>query len=182
VRLPEAARDIKINLQTVLKPGTLNLAQVLGVALACAHATRCAPLLRALERVEGASDAVKGDAQAAAVLMAMNNVYYRSRHLLGGVTAEKSPRLRMQRMASAVNRGDFELCCLAVSALAGCPTCLFVAVVGRERAEACVNAAGLASTPAPTRSPNRRALGSARSRTPGRPASSPERAPASFVG
>ena len=123
-RLPEAARDIKINLQTVLKPGTLSLEQVLGVALACAHTTRCALLIRALESVEGVGEAIKADAHAAAVLMAMNNVYYRSRHLLGGVIAEKSPRLRMQRMASAANRGDFELCCFAVSALAGCPTCL----------------------------------------------------------
>lgn len=123
-RLPDAARDIKVNLQTVLRPGTLSLEQVLGVALACAHAVRCSALVRALEAVPGVSDAVKEDAKAAAVLMAMNNVYYRSRHLLGGAYADKSPRLRMQRMASVAHRGHFELCCLAVSALLGCPTCL----------------------------------------------------------
>jgi len=123
-RLPDAARDIKINLQTVLRPGTLSLDQALGVALACAHAARSAPLARAFEEVEGVSDAVKDDAKAAAVLMAMNNVYYRSRHLLGGAYVDKSPRLRMQRMASVVDRADFELCCLAVSALFGCPTCV----------------------------------------------------------
>ena len=123
-RLPDAARDIKVNLQTVLRPGTLNLEQVLGVALASAHAARCPGLVQALEATSGINEAIKEDAKAAAVLMAMNNVYYRSRHLLGGVYTDKSPRLRMQRMASVAQRGDFELCCLAVSALLGCSTCL----------------------------------------------------------
>src|SRR5688572_24771185 len=91
--LPELARDIKVNLQTVLSPDTLNLDQVLGVALACAHAARSSPLVRALQGVAGLSAAVADDARAAAVLMAMNSVYYRSRHLLGGSYADKPARL-----------------------------------------------------------------------------------------
>lgn len=120
-RLPDAARDIKVNLQTVLRAGTLDPEQVLGVALACAHAARCPALAEALEADSRVSEVLKEDAKAAAVLMAMN---YRSRHLLGAAYADKSPRLRMQRMASVAQRADFELCCLAVSALLGCPTCL----------------------------------------------------------
>jgi len=123
-RLPEAARDIKVNLQTVLRPGTLRLEQVLAVSLACAHAARCPLLVEALEAASGINETIKEDAKAAAILMAMNNIYYRSRHLLGGVYTDKSPRLRMQRMASVADRVDFELCCLAVSAIVGCPTCL----------------------------------------------------------
>ena len=37
--LPEAARDVKINLQTVLQPGALSEAQLWGVAVASAYAT-----------------------------------------------------------------------------------------------------------------------------------------------
>jgi alkyl hydroperoxide reductase subunit D len=44
--------------------------------------------------------AVAADAQAAAALMAMNNVYYRFRHMVGKPEYEQlPPRLRMQRLA-----------------------------------------------------------------------------------
>ena len=66
------------------------------------------------------------DAKAAAALMGMNNVYYRFRHLVGREEyAQKPARLRMQRIAQvATNKADFELFCLAVSAINGCETCI----------------------------------------------------------
>jgi alkyl hydroperoxide reductase subunit D len=66
------------------------------------------------------------DALAAAGLMAMNNVYYRFRHLVGKPSyGEKPARLRMNRIARpATNKADFELFCLAVSAINGCETCI----------------------------------------------------------
>ena len=39
-RFPEAAKDIKLNLQTVLQPGSLSAAQRWGVAIASAIAAR----------------------------------------------------------------------------------------------------------------------------------------------
>jgi alkyl hydroperoxide reductase subunit D len=58
--------------------------------------------------------------------MAMNNVYYRFRHLSGKAAySEKPARLRMTRLAKPVtSKADFELMCLAVSAVNGCETCL----------------------------------------------------------
>ena len=47
-RLPEAARDIKINLQTVLGDSSLTAPQKWGVALASAHAARNVELREAL--------------------------------------------------------------------------------------------------------------------------------------
>ena len=47
-RLPEALRDLKLNLQTVTAPGTLGPAQRLGVALSAAAAARHPELRRAL--------------------------------------------------------------------------------------------------------------------------------------
>lgn len=126
--LPEAAKDVKLNLQAVLQEGTLSPAQRWGVAVASAAASRNARLRDAvIADARGAvEEAVVEDALAAAVLMGMNNVYYRFRHLVGKPAySEKPARLRMNRMAKpATNRTDFELFCLAVSAIAGCETCI----------------------------------------------------------
>lgn len=71
-------------------------------------------------------EGVVEDALAAAALMAMNNVYYRFRHLVGKPSYSQKPaRLRMNRLVRpATNKGDFELFCLAVSAIYACETCL----------------------------------------------------------
>jgi alkyl hydroperoxide reductase subunit D len=58
--------------------------------------------------------------------MAMNNVYYRFKHMIGGEDYEKLPaRLRMTRIAKPQSsKLDFELFCLAVSAVFGCERCV----------------------------------------------------------
>lgn len=128
-QLPDAARDIKINLSNVLQPGTLNAAQTWGVALATSYAARNAALTQALladAKSSGIDDAVVEDAKAAAILMGMNNVYYRFRHLIGDEAYSQKPaRLRMMRLGQvATNKVDFELYCLAVSAVNNCQSCM----------------------------------------------------------
>jgi lipoyl-dependent peroxiredoxin subunit D len=127
-QLPDAARDIKLNLQSVLTNGTPSLtpAQRWGVAIASAHAARNEKLRAAILQDAEATPEVVEDAKAAAVLMGMNNVYYRFRHLIGKETYSQKPaRLRMNRLAQvATNKADFELICLAVSAINGCATCM----------------------------------------------------------
>ena len=63
--------------------------------------------------------------------MGMNNVYYRFTHLVEDAEYEKLPaRLRMNAMANpGIDRLDFELVSLAVSAINGCGRC----VVAHER-------------------------------------------------
>ena len=126
--IPEAARDLKLNLQSVLAESSLSPAQRWGTAVAAAVASRN-PLLRnaVLTEARAATEAaVVDDAIAAAALMGMNNVYYRFRHLIGReVYSEKPARLRMNRIAKpAASKLDFELFCLAVSAINGCESCL----------------------------------------------------------
>ena len=126
--LPEAAKDIKLNLQAVLQPSSLSPAQRWGVAVASAIAARHAGLRDALiadARAEVGEEVIE-DARAAAVLMAMNNVYYRFRHMVGKPSySAKAPRLRMNWMAKPLGtKADFELFCLAVSAINGCETCV----------------------------------------------------------
>jgi len=121
--LPEAAKDIRLNLQSVLQGGALTPAQRWGVAIAASIAARNPELQQALREVPAA---VVEDAQAAAAVMAMNNVYYRFRHMVGKPSYSQKPaRLRMNRLVQpAGNKLDFELFALGVSAINGCETCV----------------------------------------------------------
>jgi len=126
--IPDVAKDIRLNLQSVLQPGALTPAQRWGVAIASAVAARNTALRDALiadAGVEIGGDVID-DAVAAAALMAMNNVHYRFRHLVGKPSYSQMPaRLRMQRIAKPLtNKADFELFCLAVSAINGCEMCI----------------------------------------------------------
>jgi alkyl hydroperoxide reductase subunit D len=127
-RLPEAAKDIKLNLQSVLSSGVLTQAQRWGVAAAAALASRHPLLSRAVldDARREAGDAVVDDAVAAATLMGMNNVFYRFKHKIEKASyRDKAARLRMNRLAKpATNKLDFELFSLAVSAINDCETCV----------------------------------------------------------
>jgi lipoyl-dependent peroxiredoxin subunit D len=128
-RLPEAAKDIKLNLQSVLAAGgALTPAQRWGVAAAAALASRHPALSRGVlaEARREAGDAVVDDAIAAAALMGMNNVFYRFKHKVGKASYQDKPaRLRMNRLAKPqTNKLDFELFSLAVSAINDCESCV----------------------------------------------------------
>lgn len=128
-QFPDAARDIKINLGNVLQPAALNAAQTWGVAISTAYAARNEKLTKALladAKTAGIEDAVLEDAKAAAILMGMNNIYYRFRHIIGkDEYSQKPARLRMMRLKQpATNQVDFELYCLAVSAVNNCQSCV----------------------------------------------------------
>lgn len=126
--LPQYAKDIKLNLGSTVGTSTLSPVQAWGTALACAVAGRSAAVLR--EIAAEAADHLKPEAveaaKGAAAIMAMNNVYYRAKHLIGDESYGSIPaRLRMQVIAKpGVDKGDFELWCVAVSAITGCGVCL----------------------------------------------------------
>jgi alkyl hydroperoxide reductase subunit D len=126
--LPEEAKDIRLNLQSLLQGTTLTPDQRWGVAIAAAVTTKNAELMRAMREVAQSetTQAVVSDAIAAATLMAMNNVFYRFRHQIGKETyAERPARLRMNRLVNpSSSRVNFELMSLAVSAINGCETCV----------------------------------------------------------
>lgn len=127
-RLPEYARDIKLNLGSLAIEPVLNEKQRAGTFIASALGARNPEVAGAIV----AEFAPKLDAKelaaakAAAAVMAMNNVYYRFLHLAGNEEYGKLPaRLRMNAIAShGIARADFELWCLAVSAINGCGMCL----------------------------------------------------------
>src|SRR5205085_1966354 len=65
-------------------------------------------------------------ARGAAAIMGMSNIFYRFRHLSSNPKYASSPaRLRMQIVARhGGDPVDFELWCLAVSAINGCGVCV----------------------------------------------------------
>ena len=127
-RFPAYARDVKLNLSAMAEDDSLTPQQKYGLFVACGHATRNADVAAALEG-EAASplsaealDAARG----AGVLMGINNVYYRFLHLTSNPEYRTMPaRLRMQLIGKpGVDKVDFELWCLAVSAINGCGMCM----------------------------------------------------------
>ncbi len=129
-RFPEAAKDTKLNLDAVLRgESTLASEERWLTALSVAYALGNPTLTRALEaeaKSAEVGDGVFDDARAVATLMAMNNVFYRFRHLVGKESyAQKPPRLRMNRMSQPkTSKLAFELASLAVSAVNGCQICI----------------------------------------------------------
>ena len=125
---PDAARDLRLNLTAVLRESSLDERTRFAVALASALASGSRPIAGAVERVGTGvlDDAARDDAKAAVALMAMNNVFYRFRHMIGKPSYSAMPaRLRMQRIAKPrMGKAEFELLCLAVSAIEGCETCV----------------------------------------------------------
>jgi alkyl hydroperoxide reductase subunit D len=65
-------------------------------------------------------------ARAAAAIMGMNNIYYRFLHLVEDPEYAQMPaRLRMNVIGNpGIDKQDFELLSLAVSAINGCGTCV----------------------------------------------------------
>lgn len=129
--LPDYAKDIKLNLANVLSTDgapDLTQRQIMLIALSSAYATRNNNVIHAIH-TESAAELNEADLQAAksaAVIMAMNNVYYRFAHLVNDKSYATMPaKLRMNVIANpGIDKADFELCCLAVSALNGCGMCM----------------------------------------------------------
>lgn len=126
--LPPYAKDLKLNLGSVIGNSELPEERLWGTVLVCAIASRSPAVLRALEPEarERLSPQAYTAAKSAAAVMAMNNVFYRSRHLLSDPEYGRlRAGLRMNVLGDpGVPKADFELWALAVSALNGCGSCL----------------------------------------------------------
>ncbi|WP_316158030.1 MULTISPECIES: carboxymuconolactone decarboxylase family protein [unclassified Bradyrhizobium] len=127
-QIPDFAKDIRLNLSSMASDETLSPQAKYGLFVACAIATRNPSVVAALESVAAAqlSPAALAAAKSAAAIMAMNNVYYRFVHLASNKEYATMPaRLRMNVIANpGIDKADFELWSLAVSAINGCATCI----------------------------------------------------------
>jgi alkyl hydroperoxide reductase subunit D len=127
-RLPEYAKDLKLNLSSLAMEPTLSEQQRAGTFIACALASRNAETTRAIlgEFAPKLSPEALDAARAAASIMAMNNIYYRFTHLASQPDYKTMPaKLRMNVIGKpGVDKADFELWSLAVSAINGCGMCI----------------------------------------------------------
>lgn len=126
--LPDYAKDLRLNLSSLLGDQMLGDQRKYGLLLACAHGTGYRPIVVAAEaEAEGKlSPEAANAARAAAAVMAQNNIYYRFVHLASNPEYGKLPaRLRMNVIGNpGIAKDDFELFCLAVSAVNGCGACI----------------------------------------------------------
>jgi alkyl hydroperoxide reductase subunit D len=127
--LPAYAKDISLNLSSLAAETVLSDQQKWGAFVASAHAIGVPAVVQAMEAAAieaGLSDEARTAAKAAAAIMGMNNVYYRSLHLISNGEYKTLPaRLRMNVLANpGVDKVDFELWSMAVSAINGCGMCL----------------------------------------------------------
>ena len=127
--LPAYAKDIALNLGSLASETVLSDQQKWGAFVASAHALGVPAVITSIEAAAdaaGLSAEAKTAAKAAAAIMGMNNVYYRSLHLLTNGEYKTLPaRLRMNVLANpGVDKVDFELWSTAVSAVNGCGMCL----------------------------------------------------------
>jgi alkyl hydroperoxide reductase subunit D len=126
--LPEYAKDLRLNLSSLLSDQTLGEQRKYGLILTCAHGTGYRPIVAAAEaEVEGKLSSEAADAaRAAAAVMAMNNVYYRFVHLASNpVYSTMKANLKMGVIGNpGIDKCDFELFCVAVSIINGCGKCI----------------------------------------------------------
>lgn len=126
--LPDFAKDIRLNVGSLLNEQQLGDQRKYGLLLACAHGSGYKPLVDATEAeiADKLSPEAANAARAAAAVMAMNNVYYRFTHLAGNKEYLNLPaKLRMNVIgAPGIDKADFELFSLAISAMNGCGMCI----------------------------------------------------------
>ncbi len=127
--LPSYAKDLKLNFSTVVRQQTdLTEQQLWGSVVASAVAARNEQLIEAVLQEAAtyltpeALDAAKG----AAAIMAMNNVFYRFKHLTSNEKyATMRGGLRMNVMRThGIDPLDFELWATMVSAINNCAACV----------------------------------------------------------
>lgn len=128
-RIPDHAKDLRLNLGVIAGSTALTPQQAWGTALAAAVTSRSPDVVAAVVADAAAhlSPEAQAAARGAASIMGMNNVYYRFVHMMGHEAEYGSmpARLRMQIIGKpGVDHLDFELWSLACSAITGCEQCV----------------------------------------------------------
>jgi alkyl hydroperoxide reductase subunit D len=126
-RIPDYAKDVRLNLDSVIGRSSLDAADAVGAALAAAYAARSKPIVDVI-RNSGAID--ETDIQAvlsAAALMGMNNVWYPYVEMANDEDLRtQRAELRMNAYAThgGVDKKRFELFSLAASIVGKCHYCV----------------------------------------------------------
>lgn len=126
--IPDYAKDIKLNVSSIANEEVLTQQQFWGTMVACAMACKNDDVIREVvaEASQNLSTEAMNAAKSAAAIMAMNNVYYKFVGMSANAEYKSMPaRLRMNVIGNpGVDKVDFEIWSLAVSAINGCKYCV----------------------------------------------------------
>lgn len=126
--LPAYAKDLKLNLSSLLREETLDVTRRYGAVLAAALASGNESLIKAAyaEAQAQLSEADIENAKAANAIMGMTNIYYRFLHMAKDAEYQRmAAGLRMQIIGKPpADKVNFELYSLVVSAVNGCEFCV----------------------------------------------------------
>ncbi|HEV7912245.1 MAG TPA: carboxymuconolactone decarboxylase family protein [Albitalea sp.] len=124
-RMPEYAKDIRLNLDGVIARSSLAPEDALGVALAAAFAAKSKPLVDAF--TAAAPPAEAHAALTAATLMGMNNAWYPFVEMAGDdelKTMRAELRMNAYATSGGVDKKKFEAYALAASIVGKCHFCV----------------------------------------------------------
>lgn len=125
--IPDYAKDIRLNLDSVVGRSSLDPADAIGAALAAAFALRSKTLIDAFRNSGQLNEVDTNAALTASALMGMNNVWYPYVEMANDNDLKtQRPELRMNAYAThgGVDRKRFELFALSASIIGKCHFCI----------------------------------------------------------
>lgn len=126
-RIPDYAKDVRLNLDGTIARSSLDKADAVGAALAAAYASGNKFMVDTIRNSGELSDVDVNAVLTAAALMGMNNVWYPYVEMSGDEELGKQrAELRMNAYAThgGVERNRFELFALAASIVGKCHFCI----------------------------------------------------------
>lgn len=126
-RLPDYAKDIRLNLDGTIARSSLAPNDAAGVALAAAFAAKSPSIAHAIRESGVLNEVEQNAALTAAALMGMNNVWYPFVEMSGDAELRSLPaQLRMNAYAThgGVEQRKFEMYALAASIVGKCEFCV----------------------------------------------------------
>lgn len=136
-RIPDYAKDIRLNLDAVLLRSSLPQDEAVGAALAAAFAAKSTDIVKAISDAGVLSEVDQQGALAAAAVMGMTNVWYSYLDQAGDEELSKQQaQLRMNVYANHAGVGPrkFELWALAASLVGKCKYCVSAHVAELKKA------------------------------------------------
>jgi len=126
-RIPDYAKDVRLNLDGVIARSSLEAPDALGAALAAAYAAKSKTIVDAIRGSGQLSEVDTNAALSAAALMGMNNVWYPYVEMADDEDLRtQRAELRMNAYAThgGVDKMRFELFSLAASIVGKCHFCV----------------------------------------------------------
>jgi len=125
--IPDEAKDLRLNITSVIERCSLSSTEAAGAALAAAIMTRSIDMVEAFSNIDDLDEAEKAGVKTAASLMAMNTTWYPFVEMANDPELETvQAGLRMNAFTThgGIDQARFELYCLAAAIVGKCHKCI----------------------------------------------------------